>query len=684
MPGSTDASSRPNIIDEPIQSVAGIGEKRAESLARLGIHSVRDLVFHFPRTYEDRRTIDSISDLCEGESTTICAEIVKAEAIRLRGRMGLARIVLRDSTGTLNAVWFGQTYLARVFQPGARAIFSGVVGKWKGLCLRNPDYEILSNDDQDLLHTGRIVPIYRTTEGVSQRVMRKWIADALAAVQNALAETLVEPVRLRYKFPPIGEAMQQVHFPDDLESPRQARNRFAYEELLEIQLQLARTRSERIASGGIQHETAGEYLGALADSLPFELTEGQTRARDDMLKDMHTPSPAARLLQGDVGCGKTAVALHAIAAAADGGYQSALMAPTEILAEQHAATLREYLEPIGLRVACLTSSVKGMADLRDAIAQGLIHTVVGTHALIQDRVTFAALGLVIVDEQHRFGVLQRDRLVSKGANPDLLHMTATPIPRTLAQTVYGAMDLTIIEELPPGRRPVKTKRVTPAKLPKLYDHICSEAENGFQTFVVCPLVEDSDKRDDTSATRRFEELKSGPLESLRLALLHGRMASDEKERIIRAFKNGETDVLVSTTVIEVGVDCPNATTIIIEDAGRFGLPQLHQLRGRVGRNDQPAYCFLLGKIGTKDSKRRLDVMCETTSGFDIAEADLDIRGPGEFFGVRQAGLSDLRIADLVRDARLIDHARRDAEAILQAENQPANPVAKTTPLSKAS
>lgn len=679
MTNASDAAQRPDNLNRPLQSITGIGDKRAEALGRMGIRTVRDLVFHFPRAYEDRRTIDSIADLREGETATIRAEVVKAEAVRLRGRMGLARVVLRDATGTVNAVWFGQTYLARVFQPGAHAIFSGNVGKWKGPCLRSPDYEILSDDDEDLLHTGRVVPVYRTTDGISQRALRKWIANALESVCDDIVDTLSESVRERYGFPRAGEAIRQIHFPEDTSPPKQARNRFAYEELLEIQIRLARARRDRIASGGIQHEIAGNYLRALAESLPFVLTDGQARARDDLLDDMATPSPAARLLQGDVGCGKTAVALHAITAAADGGYQSALMAPTEILAEQHAATLCECLEPIGLRVACLTSSVKGMSEIREAIAAGHVHTVVGTHALIQDRVTFASLGLVIVDEQHRFGVMQRDRLVSKGSNPDLLHMTATPIPRTLAQTVYGAMDLTIIEELPPGRRPVQTKRITPAKLPKLYDHIRKESEKGFQTFVVCPLVEDSEKRDDVSATRRFEELREGPLESLRLALLHGRMPADEKERIIRAFRNGETDVLVSTTVIEVGVDCPNATTIVIEDAGRFGLPQLHQLRGRVGRNDQPAYCFLLGKIGTKDSKRRIEVMCETTSGFDIAEADLEIRGPGEFFGVRQAGLSDLRVADLVRDARLIDHARRDAQEFVEREGSAA-----ASPLPKAS
>ncbi len=678
MSESPDAALSTDHLADPVQSIAGIGEKRAETLGRLGIHTVRDLVFHFPRSYDDRRAIDAIADLQEGETATISAEIVKSEAVRLRGRMGLARIVLRDASGEVNAVWFGQTYLARVFQPGMRAVFSGIVGKWKGLCLRNPDYEVLSGDDQDLLHTGRIVPIYRLTDGVSQRVLRKWIADALDAVGDRIPESLSDAVRENYGFPPVTEALREVHFPDTPESPRSARNRFAYEELLDIQIKLARARSRRIASGGIQHEIAGAYLRKLAGSLPFDLTDAQERARDDMLNDMAAPCPAARLLQGDVGCGKTVIGLHAIAAAADGGHQSALMAPTEILADQHAATLRDYLEPIGLRVACLTSSVKGMAALREEIAQGRIHAVVGTHALIQDRVTFASLGLVIVDEQHRFGVLQRERLVSKGANPDLLHMTATPIPRTLAQTVYGAMELTIIEELPPGRQPVQTKRVTPAKLSKLYEHIHNESANGYQTFVVCPLVEDSDKRDDASATQRFEELSNGALAGLRLALLHGRMAADEKERIIRAFKNRETDVLVSTTVIEVGVDCPNATTIVIEDAGRFGLPQLHQLRGRVGRNDRPAYCFLLGKMGTKESKRRLEVMCETTSGFDIAEADLELRGPGEFFGVRQAGLSDLRVADLIRDARLIDRARRDAEAIVSAEHPSSSTMSKAS------
>jgi ATP-dependent DNA helicase RecG len=330
--------------------------------------------------------------------------------------------------------------------------------------------------------------------------------------------------------------------------------------------------------------------------------------------------------------------------------------------------LRAQLGSVQIRVACLTGSTREANAIRSAIAAGEVDVAVGTHALIQDSVDFSALGLVIVDEQHRFGVLQRHRLFKKGVKPDLLHMTATPIPRSLAKTVYGAMDLSLIEEMPPGRQPVKTERLTPAKLPKLFAHIANEAAEGRQTFVVCPLVEDSEIRDDASAVRRFEELRTGPLSELRLDLLHGRMRSEDKDAAIQRFKRGEIDVLVCTTVIEVGVDCPNASTIVIEDAGRFGLPQLHQLRGRVGRGNHQAYCYLLGKLGNKDAKRRLEVMCETNSGFDIAEADLELRGPGEFFGVRQAGLSDLRVADLVRDARLIDRARQDAQALLAHEH----------------
>ena len=378
----------------------------------------------------------------------------------------------------------------------------------------------------------------------------------------------------------------------------------------------------------------------------------------------------AMLLQGDVGCGKTAVALHAIAAAADGAFQTAFMVPTEVLAGQHHATLNEALSPLGLRVALLTSSTSGA---RPAIQSGDVHVVVGTHALFQEKTRFKKLGLVIVDEQHRFGVMQRERLAAKGTHPDLLHMTATPIPRSLAMTLYGAMDITVIDELPPGRRPVETRKIAPGNQDEVYAHVLEHARKGFQSYIVCPLVEDSDKRAARAAVSHFEALSKGPFATLRTALLHGRADPQEKTERLNAFRAGDIDVLFSTTVIEVGVDAPKATTMVIEDAAQFGLTQLHQLRGRVGRNNRPSFCFLMGTAETEEGRRRLEVMCSTTDGFVIAEEDLKLRGPGETYGLRQSGLSDLKIADLVKDIRLLDRARRDAEEILETDPALASP-----------
>ena len=409
----------------------------------------------------------------------------------------------------------------------------------------------------------------------------------------------------------------------------------------------------------------GPTLQAFRKSLPFALTPAQERAVADILDDMASPRPMLRLLQGDVGCGKTAVALHAIAAALDGGFQIALMAPTEILAEQHGLSLRELLGDMGVSIEVLTGSTSGAAAVRRRVASGETHVVIGTHALIQKNTSFSRLGLAIVDEQHRFGVMQRGTLVEKGLNPDVLHMTATPIPRTLAITVYGGMDISVIDEMPPGRLPVKTRRVTPAKESDLYQYIRDQARQGRQAYVICPLVDESDKQDLTAVTTHYRELSSGPLAQARTALLHGRMSGAEKDEVMHRFKRGEIDVLFSTTVIEVGIDAPNAVIIAIEDAAQFGLTQLHQLRGRVGRGAAQSHCFLLGKPKTKDGRHRVEIMCKTTSGFDIAEEDLALRGPGEFYGVRQAGLSDLHVADLIRDVRLLDQARRDAQDILE-------------------
>lgn len=671
MSGSSEVSV---CLDSGITSLPGVGEKRADLLAQLNIATVRDLLFHFPRGYQDRRSPVPLGEVGDGDVVTVCAEVVKSRIVRLRRGLSLAEVSLRDASGSLKAIWFGQPYLAQAFKAGASGFFSGQAGKWNGLALRNPEYELLAGDDDDRLNSGCIVPVYRLTEGVSQRMIRRLVRTALDHLAEPIADSLPRQLRATYDYPPADSGLRTIHFPGDMDAAKAARNRFAYEELLGIQLGVLLARQTRHhESKAYRHAVDGERLRALRASLPFALTGAQQRAVADILDDMASDRPMVRLLQGDVGCGKTAVALHAIAAAADGGFQTALMAPTEILAEQHALTLREALAPLRIEVVSLTGSTAGSRAVVEALASGACHVVAGTHALIQDRVSFHRLGLVIIDEQHRFGVVQRAALLEKGLTPDMLHMTATPIPRTLAVTVYGGMDVTVIDELPPNRAPIKTARVPPAKVPGLYSYICEQAAQGRQTYIICPLVEESLSRELTAVTTHFEQLAEGPLKGLRLGLLHGRLTSSEKDDVMHRFKRGDLDALVSTTVIEVGIDCPNATTIVIEDAAQFGLPQLHQLRGRVGRGSVASRCFLLGKPRTPEGRQRLEILCGTQSGFDIAEADLEMRGPGEFRGVRQAGLSDLRVADLIRDVRILDAARRDAQALLDADPALASP-----------
>jgi len=657
-------------LDDAVDCVAGIGPKRAALLSGLGIRHIRDLLFHLPRYYQDRRIITPIAEAREDTEVTIEAEVVSARNIKLRGRMSMAVVKLRDASGVLTATFFGRGFMANTaFKPGVRGIFTGTVGNYKGPALKNPEYELLSGDEEDRLNTGCVVPVYRLSEGVTQRMLRRWVRDALDGVEGSLEETLPDPLRRRHEFPPLRKALRQAHFPDTIEAGESARERFAYEELLAIQLAILRNRAARLQEEhGHRHVIDGPCRKALERALPFTMTKAQERALADILTDMALPRPMVRLLQGDVGCGKTAGALHAVAAAADGGYQTALMTPTEILAEQHALHLRDMLAPLGLRVELLIGAMRGAKAVREDIAAGRIPVVVGTHTLIQEQTVFQRLGLVIVDEQHRFGVVQRNRIHEKGACPDILHMTATPIPRTLAITVYGGMDISVIDELPPGRLPVITRHIPPGKIPGLYEYIREQAAAGRQTYIVCPLVEESEKREDlTSVIRHFEELSAGPLAGLRTELLHGRLDASEKDAIMHRFKGRDIDVLFSTTVIEVGIDVPTATTMVIEDAAQFGLTQLHQLRGRVGRGSDQSYCFLLGRPKTKEGRRRLEILCMHNSGFDIAEADLEMRGPGEFYGGRQAGLSDLRVADLIRDVRLLDHARRDAQSILECD-----------------
>lgn len=654
-------------LHRPVTSLEGVGPKRGESLAALGIRTLADLLGHFPRRYEDRRNVAPIADAAEGETITVLADVVSARARRLKGRMNLCECVLQDRSGTIKATWFGRGFLARTFTPGARGYFTGTVGAYQGLALKNPDYELLERDGDDTIHTNRIVPIYPLGEGVTQRFLRGLIHRVLVAHGPEWASHVPPALSAQHGFPPVAEALRACHFPEDDGETARARSRFAYEELLTLQAGVLAERAARKDESGVAHRAGGPLFAALRKALPFALTAGQEAAIARIVGDMADARPMFRLLQGDVGCGKTVVAMHAIACAADGGYQTAIMAPTEILAEQHAITMSERLAPLGIEVAVLTGSTKGAKAVREAVAEGRVQVVTGTHALIQESTTFHRLGLAIIDEQHRFGVMQRSALTEKGLRPDVLHMTATPIPRTMAITVYGGMDLTLIEDMPPGREPVKTRAIPEGKVAGMHAFIREEVERGRQIYYVCPLVEESDKVELASATNHFEELSSTVYDGLRTDLLHGRMSGAEKDAVMRTFKAGKTDILFATTVIEVGVDVPNASIMVIENADRFGLPQLHQLRGRVGRGGGQAYCFVLGKPATKEGRQRIKVFCSTNSGFDIAEADLDLRGPGELAGFRQAGLSDLRFADLIRDVRLLDAARRDAEALIEAD-----------------
>ena len=656
-------------LESPVESLPGIGPKRAMLLHQLGIRSARDLLYHFPRDYQDRSALTPIAGAVEGDTVTIQATVKTARNIRMRGRGSMAVLTLEDETGAIKATFFGRGYLANsTLRPGVSAVFHGAVEQYQGLALKGPDFEVLEAGAENGIHTGRIVPIYRLTEKLSQRMLRTWIRDVLALVEGTLPETLPAAVREAEGLASLTDCVREVHFPPSLEAAQSARARLTFEGLLSIQLGVVSKRSERHADAGIAHQLNGALLKTLDGQLPFTLTADQDRCISEILADMAASRPMVRLLQGDVGCGKTVVAAHAIAAALDGGYQAAFMAPTELLAEQQYQTLCRLFEPLGVRVELLTGNLRGARAVRRGVAAGAAGIAVGTQALFQEKTEFSRLGLAIIDEQHRFGVAQRAALSAKGEKPDVLHMTATPIPRSLAMTLYGGMDLSIIATLPPGRKPVITRYIPEKKAADCYGYVLDRAREGLQSFIVCPLVEASELRQDSKAVEdHFEELSNGVLASARTAMLHGRLDAGEKDAIMRRFAAGEIDILFSTTVIEVGIDVPNATTMIIENASQFGLTQLHQLRGRVGRGEEQSYCFLLGKPATKEGQERIQIFCETGSGFDLAEADLRLRGPGEVTGYRQAGFDDEHAAAWVGDARLLDRTRRRAEAILAAD-----------------
>ena len=669
-----------NLSEFPVQYIKGVGPRRAKLLNTLGIKTAEEALYYLPYRYEDRKNIKKISALEYGRLETVIGKVISAEVIRLpRRNMKLFELTVSDGSGLVKGKWFNQPFLKKNFEVGQEVILSGVVKRnpyWGiGFEFDNPEYEFVTDDADAFIHTARIVPIYRTTSGLSVRQLRTIMFNLINTCIKEVSDCLPEEIRVRHNFHGLTESIFNSHFSEsgaDIDSLNSGasiyQRRLYFDELFKFELGLSVIKRGKKVEKGIAFSSDGVLVRKFLGALKFKLTSAQQRVFDEILNDMRTPCPMNRLLQGDVGCGKTVIAVMAMLTAAECGYQSALMAPTEILAGQHYINIHKMIEDMGLKVCLVTGSKKSEREaLRCDIASGKINIIIGTHALIQEGVEFKNLGLAIIDEQHRFGVMQRQLLRKKALNPDILVMTATPIPRTLSMTLYGDLDYSVIDELPPGRRPVITRLFNAGQKEYIYRAIAEETKKGRQVYVVYPVIEETEKTNLKSAIMGREALEK-IFPKLKVELIHGRLKPQERENIMASFKSGAINLLVSTTVIEVGVDVPNAAMMLIVHAERFGLSQLHQLRGRVGRGGSQSYCFLLMyEPLSEDARRRLDIMVKTNDGFRISEEDLDIRGPGEFFGTRQAGMPDLKLANIVRDAKLLDSARKEAFALIDKD-----------------
>lgn len=672
-------------LETEVQYVKGVGPRLAERLSRLGIETVDDLLYHLPARYEDRRDMKKIREVAPGERATVLAEIVACGAALGRNRRSRGyNLLLHDGTGLITAKWFHYQgdYLERKFKQGQWVIASSMVKEFgKTLEMHHPDVEIVedvvSNESGEMsIHDSNlktIVPVYPLTEGLFQKTVLRITDNALDSYSGRIPEVLPRSIIEKRSLPGLEESLRAAHSPPEDADIAQfndhtsvGHHRLAYDEFFFLELGLALRRRGMIEEPAVSIKPSGELVEKFRRSLPFALTSSQDKVISEILGDLARRNPMHRLLQGDVGSGKTVVALAAALAAIEAGYQVGIMAPTEILAEQHYRTVKNLLGGIGVEGVLLTGAVRGKArqSALDAIAAGDVPLVLGTHAVIQEKVKFNNFALGIVDEQHRFGVLQRAKFKAKGTgdtSPHLLVMTATPIPRTLAMTVYGDLAVSVIRQMPPGRTPIKTKLFRERDREKVYALVRKEVGRGRQVFVVYPLVEESEKLELKDASSMSKYFKEEAFSDLRVGLIHGKMKSVQKDAVMKEFLGGEIDVLVATTVIEVGIDVPNASMMVVEHAERFGLSQLHQLRGRVGRGDHQSQCLLLAQFTrSEDAWKRLQIMVKTLDGFKIAEEDLAIRGPGEFFGTRQSGLPDFRVANIIRDAEVLSQAREDA------------------------
>ena len=668
MGATTEARSSKVYLDMPVNYLKGVGPARAESLRRLGIVTARDLLFHIPHRYEDASTISSIASLEPGMDGTIIGKVISKGIIPTRRGLRIFQAVLKDDSGMIEASWPGQPFLDRSIEKGDIMLLTGSVRFYHGRQLQPREYVQLGKDDDDV-KAGKVLAVYPATESLSFKVIRGILDAHLDTLLPLVNEYLPEDVLRAAGLPTLREAIRMVHRPGTIAEGTRGRARLAFEELLFVHILHRRANAlKRQRRSGIEFQNRRQLTSALKNVLPFTLTNAQTVAVREIVADMTSDRKMHRLLQGDVGSGKTIVALFAALLAMENGYQAAIMAPTELLAEQHARTFTNLLDPLGIEPVLVTGSLNSRA--RKAAAEKLAGTepvlAVGTHALVQDAAVFGRLGFVTIDEQHRFGVEQRAAISAKGESPDVLLMSATPIPRSLALTVYGDLDVSTLDERPAGRQPVTTVMRPESARERVLEFVARETEKGRQAYVVYPVIEESEKTDLKAATTMYELLSAGPFAGRVVALIHGRVPADERETIMRAFRDGKIDVLVSTTVIEVGIDVPNATVMLIEHPERFGLSQLHQLRGRVGRGAEASYCILLGSVGD-EAAERLRIFVETDDGFEIARADLRLRGMGNLFGEEQSGEATFRVADPVRDEELNIEARAAAERILDRD-----------------
>ncbi|HJW83234.1 MAG TPA: ATP-dependent DNA helicase RecG, partial [Anaerolineae bacterium] len=659
-------------LDSPVTAIPGIGPANADKFARLGVKTIRDLLFLLPRRHDDFSALKPINRLEYGEEVTVIGSVWEAGLRKTRGGAQIFQAVISDGSGTLQCTWFNP-FLNDKIKRGQQIVVSGRVDEFNGrLTFTSPEWE---HFDRELLHTARLVPIYPLTEGLTGRWLRKLMSRVVEHWAPRLADFLPDATLVSAELISLPKAIAQSHFPDSPTQLEAARRRLAFDDLFLLQLGMLRQRTQWKSQAGRVIAVDPALLDAFLASLPYSLTSAQRRALDDVLNDIRSGQPMNRLIQGDVGSGKTVVAAAAMFLVTQAGAQAAIMAPTEILAEQHFENFTRLFagpdagklkRPVGVRLLTGSTPAPERDAIRAGLADGGVNILIGTHALIQEGVEFNDLAFVVIDEQHRFGVQQRAALRQKGMNPHVLVMTATPIPRTLALTLYGDLDLSTIDEMPPGRLPIETRIVLPTERERMYSFVRAQMEKGRQAYVICPLVEESEKIEAKAAVEEYERLQKHIFPMFRLGLLHGRLKPDEKDAVMRAFAAGELDLLVSTSVVEVGIDVRNATVMLIEGADRFGLAQLHQFRGRVGRGTEKSYCLLLADSSATETNERLRAVEATQDGFKLAEVDLELRGPGEFFGTRQSGLPEMPLSGLA-DARLIDLSRREAEKIMQVD-----------------